>query len=187
MTSKFNIYLSCFYSIISHSNNKIIKHIIMNEQIINFITLTKTYELYYLYFIIGFSITIIVGTIIIDKQNKYISLDIRRLLLTIIIAAITFIIPTYIFVIKKTELDNGTSFQFLEITYKLNLKKDDYMIYSQYNEYENMQLYLCLNNIGNVKTHKVCQKKIDQYKSIMNYQERIENDDLNYKKVKELL
>ena len=166
---------------------QIIKYSIMNEQIVNFITLTKTYELYYLYFIIVFSITIIIGAIIIDNTNRYISLDVRRLLLTIIIAAITFIIPTYILVIKKTELDNGTSFQFLEITYKLNLKKDDYMIYSQYNEYENMKLYLCLNNIGNVKNHEVCQKEINQYKSIMNYQERIKNDDLNYKKVKELL
>lgn len=159
----------------------------MNEQIVNFITLMKTYELYYLYFIIGLLITIIIWAIIIDKQNRYISLDIKRVLLTIIIATITFIIPTYILVIKKTELDNGTSFQFLELTYKLNLKKDDYMIYSQYNEYENMKLYLCLNNIGNVKNHEVCQKEINQYKSIMNYQERIKNDDLNYKKVKELL
>ena len=166
---------------------QIIKYSIMNEQIVNFITLTKTYELYYLYFIIVFSITIIIGAIIIDNTNRYISLDVRRLLLTIIIATITFIIPTYILVIKKTELDNGTSFQFLELTYKLNLKKDDYMIYSQYNEYENMKLYLCLNNIGNVKTHEVCQKKINKYKSIMNYQERIENDNLNYEKVKELL
>lgn len=44
----------------------------MNEQIVNFITLTKTYELYYLYFIIGLLITIIIGAIIIDKQNRYI-------------------------------------------------------------------------------------------------------------------
>lgn len=179
--------MSCLYGIISHSNNKIIKYSIMNEQIINFITLTKTYELYYLYFIIGFSIiiTIITGTTI--NKNRYISPDIRKLLLTTMITAIIFIIATYIFVIKKQELDNGTSFQFLELIYKLNLKKDDYMIYSQYNEYENMQLYLCLNNIGNVKNHEVCQKEINQYKSIMNYQESIKNDDLNYKKVKELL
>lgn len=186
MTSKFNIYSSCFYDIISHSNNKIIKYDIMNEQIVNFITLTKTYEL--LYFIIGFSISIIFGAIIIiNNKNRYISLDARRLLLTTIITIITFIIVTCIFVIKRTELNEGKSFQFLELTYKLNLKKDDYMIYSQYNEYENMKLYLCLNNIGNVKTHKVCQKEINQYKSIMNYQKIIENDNLNYKKVKELL
>lgn len=38
-----------------------------------------------------------------------------------------------------------------------------------------------------LKLMKFVKKKINQYKSIMNYQERIENDNLNYEKVKELL